>query len=79
MSDSDKSLPTEYWKKALLPVDATLQQAISNLNETAFQIAMIVTTDNILAGTLTDGDIRRGLLRDWAWIVRLIQLFFGIP
>ncbi len=63
MSDSDKSLPTEYWKKALLPVDATLQQAISNLNETAFQIAMIVTSDNILVGTLTDGDIRRGLLQ----------------
>lgn len=65
MSDSGKSLPTEFWKKALLPVDATLQQAISNLDETAFQIALIVTSDGILVGTLTDGDIRRGLLRHY--------------
>jgi dTDP-glucose pyrophosphorylase/CBS domain-containing protein len=58
-----KELTTELWEKALLPIDATLQQAISNLNETSFQIALIVGAEGVLEGTLTDGDIRRGLLR----------------
>jgi dTDP-glucose pyrophosphorylase len=53
------------WRKALLPIDATLQQAIKNLNETAFQIAIIVTPENVVVGILTDGDIRRGLLRQY--------------
>lgn len=51
------------WKKALLSSGATLKQVISNLNETAFQIVMVVSNDNRLLGTVTDGDIRRGLLR----------------
>lgn len=51
------------WQQSLLPVDATLQQAIRSLTETGFQIALVVASDNTLLGTLTDGDIRRGLLR----------------
>lgn len=53
----------ENWQKSLLPIDSTLQQAIKNLTETGFQIALVVALDETLAGTLTDGDIRRGLLR----------------
>ena len=62
MPNSEESLTTGSWEKALLPIDATLQHAISNLNKTAFQIAIIVKSDRVLAGTLTDGDVRRGLL-----------------
>jgi dTDP-glucose pyrophosphorylase len=51
------------WRNALLPADATLQQAIRSLDESALQIAMVVSPDGLLLGTLTDGDIRRGLLR----------------
>lgn len=56
-------MPTESWRNALMPADATLQQAIRNLDETALQIALAVSPDGVLLGTLTDGDIRRGLLR----------------
>src|SRR5450631_256151 len=52
-----------HWRKALLPLGATLHQAIRNLDESALQIALVVSTDGRLIGTLTDGDIRRGLLR----------------
>ena len=55
--------PREPWQNALLPVDATLQDAIRNLDETALQIALVVSPEGALVGTLTDGDIRRGLLR----------------
>jgi dTDP-glucose pyrophosphorylase len=51
------------WRSALLSPEVTLQQAIRNLNESALQIALVVTRDGSLLGTITDGDIRRGLLR----------------
>lgn len=55
--------PKNDWRKALLPANATLQQVISSLDETALQIALVVSADGTLLGTITDGDIRRGLLR----------------
>lgn len=58
-----KSVDTGQWRKTLLHADATLQQAIQNLNESALQIALVVGSENTLLGTITDGDIRRGLLR----------------
>ncbi len=62
MSNIDEPL-TGSWEKVLLPAESTLQQAISKLNETSYQIVIVTTPDRILVGTLTDGDIRRGLLR----------------
>lgn len=63
MIEQSKLLSMEVWRKALLSDDATLQQAIRNLDETAMQIALVVSPDGTLLGTITDGDIRRGLLR----------------
>lgn len=54
---------TPHWKKALLPIGSTLRQAIQNLDESTLQIVLVVSEDGTLLGTLTDGDIRRGLLR----------------
>ena len=65
MANSEEPLKNEHWKKALLPPGATLHEAISNLNETAFQIALISNSEGVLIGTLTDGDIRRALLRQY--------------
>eukprot|EP01036_Dinobryon_divergens_P017889 gene17889-24327_t len=56
-------MPTETWRQTLLPADASLHQAIRCLDETGLQIAIIVSETGQLLGTLTDGDIRRGLLR----------------
>ncbi len=51
------------WQDAVLPLDATLQDAITCLNYTGLQIVLVCAPGRILAGTLTDGDIRRGLIR----------------
>jgi dTDP-glucose pyrophosphorylase len=51
------------WHKALLTAKATLHQAICCLDESSLQIVIVVAEDGRLLGTLTDGDIRRGLLR----------------
>jgi dTDP-glucose pyrophosphorylase/CBS domain-containing protein len=57
---SDKS---RAWRKALLPASASIEEAIQNLNETTLQIVVVVSPDGVLEGTVTDGDIRRGLLK----------------
>ena len=54
---------TRDWRKAMLAANSSLQQAISCLNDSSSQIVLVVSSDQILQGTLTDGDIRRGLLR----------------
>ena len=60
---SKKSLTTKSWKKTLLPLGSTLQEAICCLDAAMLQIVIVVGPDGVLLGTLTDGDIRRGLLR----------------
>lgn len=51
------------WRNAVLTAEATIQQAIYSLNESSCQIVLVVSLDGVFLGTLTDGDIRRGLLR----------------
>ena len=53
----------QVWRQALLPPSATVGQAIRNLNEVAIKIAMVVNKEGVLQGTISDGDIRRGLLK----------------
>lgn len=51
------------WRDALLCEDATLREAIQSLDRSSQQIVLVVDRDGVLLGTITDGDIRRGLLR----------------
>ena len=51
------------WRQAILPGNSTIGQAISNLNEVAVKIVLVANEDGVLEGTISDGDIRRGLLR----------------
>lgn len=62
-NDLSFQVKSKQWHKALLPADVTVRDVIGNLDETAFQIALVVSADGSLLGTVTDGDIRRGLLR----------------
>ena len=51
------------WRNALLIEGATLENAITRLNEAAIQIVIVVDLNGTFIGTITDGDIRRALLR----------------
>ena len=53
----------KIWKKALVKNNAKIKNVIKNLNHTGFQITLIVSSNGKLVGTVTDGDIRRGLLK----------------
>ena len=51
------------WRRAILPATTTIQQAISNLDQVAIKIVLVVNEAGELEGTICDGDIRRGLLK----------------
>lgn len=57
------STADEIWRHAILPPDSTVQQVIHNLNKVPIKIVLIVNEAGELQGTVSDGDIRRGLLR----------------
>jgi dTDP-glucose pyrophosphorylase len=51
------------WKKAILRANDSIESAIQNLDETALQVVLIADEYGSFTGTVTDGDIRRGLLK----------------
>lgn len=52
------------WQDVLLQPTATVRDAIAALEQGAVGIALVVDADNRLLGTVTDGDVRRAILRD---------------
>ncbi|QHA81700.1 CBS domain-containing protein [Pseudomonas mediterranea] len=58
-----KPLDQQIWRKVLLSSNATIQEAIGNLDESGLQIVLVVSPEGMLQGSVTDGDVRRGLLR----------------
>ncbi len=52
-----------HWRRATVPMTGTIEAVVRSLNDTGLQIALVVSDDLLLVGTVTDGDIRRGLLR----------------
>lgn len=53
----------QLWRQAMLPANATIGQAIRNLDQVAIKIILVVNEADELEGTISDGDIRRGLLK----------------
>ena len=50
-------------KICTLNINSTIKEVITNLNKSSLQITIINSSDGYLLGVITDGDIRRGLLR----------------
>ncbi|MEH6591046.1 MAG: nucleotidyltransferase family protein [Halioglobus sp.] len=57
------SVPEKIWRQATLPLSSTIQEAITRLDKTGIRIVLVVNDKGELEGTVSDGDIRRGLLR----------------
>lgn len=51
------------WRTTLLPPTASIKDAITSLDQSGLQIVLVAEPNDHLLGTITDGDIRRGLLR----------------
>lgn len=50
------------WKKLFVSPDTTIIDTMKNIDHTAAQISLVVDKNGKLLGTVTDGDIRRGIL-----------------
>ena len=61
--DPLRMISENIWRKALLSSLGSIEDAIKILIDTALRIVLITDSDLKLVGTVTDGDIRRGLLR----------------
>ncbi len=57
------SASENIWHQAILPANATIQQVIHNLDQVKIKIVIVANDAGKLEGTVSDGDIRRGLLR----------------
>lgn len=53
----------DKWKKALIPLDLEIQKVLELIDINSQQIAIVIDEEGKLLGTVTDGDIRRGILK----------------
>lgn len=51
------------WKKATVAHDTTIRETLQIIDKSSMQIALVVDAEGFFRGTVTDGDVRRGLLR----------------
>jgi dTDP-glucose pyrophosphorylase len=63
MTNIENSLRVELWRQATVKANATIEDVINNLNQVALKIVLVVGDAGELEGTISDGDIRRGLLK----------------
>ena len=59
MNDPSENLAS----RTFIPLDSTIAQVINNLDESHLKISLVISDEQTLIGTVSDGDIRRGLLR----------------
>ena len=57
------TITEDIWRQAILPIHSTIHDAIINLDKVAIKVVLVVNEKRKLEGTISDGDIRRGLLR----------------
>jgi dTDP-glucose pyrophosphorylase len=51
------------WKDIVVAPQTPLREAIARIDRSSLQVALVLTENGHLAGVLTDGDIRRSILR----------------
>ncbi|ALE52169.1 alcohol dehydrogenase [Candidatus Thioglobus autotrophicus] len=67
------------WKKTILKVEDTMEVAIKILNQESLRIVMVVDDDERLIGSITDGDIRRGLISQLPMNTLLTEIMHKNP
>ena len=63
----------------LLSFDTQIKKALEVINNGGIRIALVVDDNHKLLGTLSDGDIRRGLLKNYTLDDSIKDLYFKNP
>ncbi|MFY4858857.1 nucleotidyltransferase family protein [Aliarcobacter butzleri] len=62
-----------------LDINSTIHEALQIINKGAMQIALVIDDDNKLVGTISDGDIRRALLKRISLDSSIQSIIFRTP
>lgn len=69
----------KHWKDVLITPDMTILKAMELIDASALQIALVVDEGGRLLGTVTDGDVRRGLLKGKSLELPVSEIMFREP
>ena len=67
------------WKAVILKPEDTMEKAIKVLDDEALRIVMVSDKQGGLLGTVTDGDIRRALIKHKSMDTFLVDIMFVKP
>lgn len=67
------------WKKILVSPDTSMEETISVIDKGTLKLALVVDVDCQLLGVVTDGDIRRALLRHVSMAVEIRHVMHQAP
>ena len=67
------------WKKIIVYSDMSLGDVIKIIDKTALQIAIVLTKDKKLLGTVTDGDIRRAIIKGLNLKTKIDKIMYPDP
>ena len=62
-----------------LDINSTIHEALQIISKGAMQIALVIDDDNKLVGTISDGDIRRALLKRISLDSSIQSIIFRTP
>ena len=69
----------EDWQKTVLSIDSTFEETLRLISKGGYQVALIRTAEGHLAGVVTDGDIRRALLKGLSLNDSVSSVMNGTP
>lgn len=69
----------KQWESTLIGPQTSLEEAIATLDREALRIVLVVSAERRLLGTLTDGDVRRALLKHMTLDVPVAEVMCVTP
>lgn len=69
----------KQWESTLIGPETSLEESIAILDREALRIVMVVDAERRLLGTLTDGDVRRALLKHLPLDTKVREAMCGTP
>lgn len=69
----------KHWEAAVVAPGTSLEQAIQVLDKAALRIVLVIDAEGQLLGTLTDGDVRRALIRHQSLAVAVEEVMNPRP
>lgn len=70
---------TQLWKNILVSPSTTMEETIKVIDIGALKLALVVDSDQTLLGVVTDGDIRRALIRHQSMDTPIIDVMNNKP